>query len=215
MTVAMKNPMRMTLSAFPSLPLQAIATASFLSACACGWACESNMPSPTTVADRGAGSSAMRPRAAFAQVGLAHEVTAVSAGAIWDIPWDALGTRWSTYVEASASRWQSRGGQPSETGVLTQIAFIPVLRYRFDESRSPWFAEGGIGATVTSSIYRGRDSQFSTSFNFGDHVGLGYSFGGGWKNEIALRAEHFSNAGIKRPNPGKSFIELRYVRSFE
>jgi hypothetical protein len=162
-----------------------------------------------------AGETTLSPSAAFAQFGVAHEVSALSGGAIWAIPWDALGPRWSAYVEASVSRWQSHGGRPSETAALTQVALVPVLRYRFDAGRSPWFAEGGIGATFTSSIYREGDVQFSTSFNFGDHVGVGYSFGAGWKNEVALRAEHFSNAGIKRPNPGKSFIELRFVRFFK
>ena len=33
--------------------------------------------------------------------------------------------------------------------------------------------------------------------------------------EIVLRAEHFSNAGIKPPNPGQNFLELRYVHHFD
>jgi len=80
---------------------------------------------------------------------------------------------------------------------------------------NPWFVEGGIGATVTSSVYRNFDKHFSTAFNSGDHVGVGYAFGAARKNEIALRAEHFSNAGIKHPNPGQNFVELRYVHHFD
>jgi len=64
-------------------------------------------------------------------------------------------------------------------------------------------------------VYRHSDKHFSTSFNFGDHVGVGYSFGAAKKNEIALRLEHFSNAGIKHPNPGQNFVELRYVHHFD
>ncbi|WP_280155847.1 acyloxyacyl hydrolase [Piscinibacter sp. XHJ-5] len=161
------------------------------------------------------GVSSLKPDAFFAQLGVADEVTSGTGGAIWNVPWDALGPRWSMYVEASVSRWQSRGGYPAETGILTQLALIPVFRYRLDEGRSRWFLEGGIGATVTSSVYRGGESRFSTSFNFGDHAGVGYSFGERRNNELVLRVEHFSNAGIKHPNPGKNFLELRYVRHFD
>ncbi len=48
----------------------------------------------------------------------------------------------------------------------------------------------------------------------GDHVGVGYAFGAARNDEIALRAEHFSNAGIKHPNPGQNFLELRYTHYF-
>jgi len=89
-----------------------------------------------------------------------------------------------------------------------------VIRYRFDEGRSRWFGEAGIGATVTSSLYRSGQKYFSTAFNFGDHVGLGYAFGETRMNELVLRAEHFSNAGIKHPNPGQNFIQLRYSHHF-
>jgi outer membrane scaffolding protein for murein synthesis (MipA/OmpV family) len=99
--------------------------------------------------------------------------------------------------------------------VLTQLALIPVLRYRFDEGHSPWSVEVGIGATVTSSLYRDHDKHFSTAFNFGDHVGVGYAFGPARKNEIVLRAEHFSNGGIKHPNPGQNFLALRFVHRFD
>lgn len=192
-----------------------MAVAVALCACLCSEVRAEDAGPPGPAAEGPCARSALRPRAAFAQLGVAHEVSAVSAGALWGLPLAAWGPRWSAYVEASISRWQSRSEQPSQTGVLTQLALVSVLRYRFDEGRSPWFAEGGIGATVTSSIYRGHDSRFSTSFNFGDHVGVGSSFGAGWKSEIALRVEHFSNAGIKHPNPGKNFIELRYVHYFD
>jgi hypothetical protein len=158
-------------------------------------------------------AAAMRPRGVFAQFGVADEVTAGTAGAIWN--WDLLREPWSVYVETSVSRWQSRGGQPTDHGVLTQLALIPVFRYRMDQGRSPWFVEGGVGATVTSSIYRQGNTHFSTSFNFGDHIGMGYAFGAMRKNEIALRVEHYSNAGIKHPNPGKNFAQVRYVYYFD
>ena len=189
-------------------PRKAVLSALLLMACSVAWADEPQAS--------GLGSlvSALTPRAFFGQIGAAKEVTAVTVGAIWN-PWDLHSPRWSAYLEGSISRWRSRGGYPDETGVLTQLAVIPTLRYRMDDGRSPWFAEGGIGATITSSVYRRGETRFSTAFNFGDHVGVGYSFGPQWKNEIVLRAEHFSNAGIKHPNPGQNFVQLRYVRHFD
>ena len=158
--------------------------------------------------------TALKPSGFFAQLGVANEVTAGTAGVIWSLGRDSLRQPWSLYLEASASRWQSRSGYASDHGVLTQVALIPVLRYRFDKGSSPWFVEGGVGATVTSSVYRNTGRHFSTAFNFGDHMGVGYAFGSARNEEIALRAEHFSNAGIKHPNPGQNFLELRYTHCF-
>ena len=149
---------------------------------------------------------ALAPSSMFAQIGVADEVTATTGGAMWSVKGDPLRSHWDVYMEVSVSRWNSRGGQPSESGVLTQLAAIPVLRYRFADGGSPRFVEGGIGATVTSSVFRSGDKHFSTAFNFGDHVGLGYAFGAARKDEVVLRAEHYSNAGIKHPNPGENFV---------
>jgi len=179
--------------------------------CSVGRADDLETPTPTNRSDV---LEALKPDAFFLQFGVADEVTAATAGAVWNLKVDSLSQRWGVFLEASVSRWQSRGGRPSESGTLTQIALIPALRYWFGQGPS-WFAEGGIGATLTSSVYRSQDTHFSTKFNFGDHLSLGYAFGSARKDEVALRVEHFSNAGIKEPNPGKNFLEVRYLHRFE
>jgi len=195
--------------------LRAAASLVLLAACVAGRA-EEPQAAPNTAQDMGHHVlDALKVRGIFAQMGIADEVTAGTAGVIWNLRGAGLNERWSVYVEGSMSRWQSRGGYATEHGVLTQVALIPTLRYRFGEGSSPWFVEGGIGATVTSSVYRNVDKHFSTAFNFGDHVGLGRSFGAARRDEIVLRAEHFSNAGIKHPNPGQNFLELRYLHHFD
>ena len=68
--------------------------------------------------------------------------------------------------------------------------------------------EVGIGANLLFPIYQTHDKRFSTAFNFGDHLAIGYRHG---NREFALRLQHFSNAGIKYPNPGEDFIQLRYA----
>lgn len=153
------------------------------------------------------------PTRAFAQLGLAREATAETFGATWDLRSATLRTGWSLRLEASISRWENRSSDPSDHGVLTQLGIVPVFRYAFAEGASPWFFDGGIGATVTSSIYRSGGKRFSTAFNFGDHVGLGYAFGEGRRHEISLRVEHFSNGGIRHPNPGQNFLQLRFQRA--
>jgi hypothetical protein len=191
--------------------VRAAASLALLAACVAGRAEEppaAQDTSPSVLA-------ALKPGAFFAQLGIAHEVTTGTAGVIWNLRNGGLNERWSVYLEGSVSRWQTRGGRATDHGVLTQLALVPVVRYRFDEGRSPWFVEGGIGATVSSSVYRNLDKHFSTAFNFGDHLGVGYAFGPARKDEIALHAEHFSNGGIKRPNPGQNFLELRYVHYFD
>ena len=82
------------------------------------------------------------------------------------------------------------------------------------KSQYPWFVEAGLGGYVSSKLYESRDKRFSTAFNFGTHIGVGYLFGEQLKNEISLRLEHHSNAGIKHPNPGDNFLQLRYARRF-
>jgi len=31
---------------------------------------------------------------------------------------------------------------------------------------------------------------------------------------VALRIQHFSNAGLSEPNPGANFVQLRYAYTF-
>jgi lipid A 3-O-deacylase len=89
-----------------------------------------------------------------------------------------------------------------------------MLRYRFGDGGSPWFAEGGVGATLMDRIYRTPDRSFSTAFQFTEVLGIGRSFGEKGAHEVSLRVQHFSNAGIKKPNPGETFLRLRYAYRF-
>ena len=194
--------------------VRAAASVALLAACVVGRAEEPQAAQGTAPSTGHRVLDALKVRGFFAQMGVADEVTAGTAGVIWNLR-GGPNDRWSVYAEASVSRWQSRGGHATDHGVLTQVALVPTLRYRFGEGDSPWFVEGGIGATITSSVYRSSDKHFSTAFNFGDHIGVGRAFGAARKDEIVLRAEHFSNAGIKHPNPGENFLELRYVHHFD
>lgn len=116
--------------------------------------------------------------------------------------WDLWASRWSAPYQ----------GEDKATWVL---GAQPVLRWRPSMGQSPWFAEAGLGISLASNRrYISDDTKFSTRFNFATHIGAGYLFGEQLKNEISLRVVHYSNAGIRHPNPGENFVQLRYARSF-
>jgi lipid A 3-O-deacylase len=119
------------------------------------------------------------------------------------------------YWEASFGRWASDSGTArSSSAWVTQVSITPLLRWHPGGDNQHRFLEGGIGVNVLMPIYRSRDKRFSTAFNFGDHLAMGLRFGETKQHELALRLQHFSNAGIKHPNPGENFVQLRYAHVF-
>ena len=156
------------------------------------------------------------PSSAFVQSGSAQGTRALTVGLAWDLPyrWKLGPGELGSYLEASYAYWQIQSSDRAGLSHLSQFALIPALRYRPADGASPWFFEAGLGLTATSSVYRTRQKSFSTSFNFGTHLAVGRSFGEQRQHEVSLRLEHFSNAGIKHPNPGENFVQIRYARRF-
>jgi lipid A 3-O-deacylase len=160
-------------------------------------------------------ASAWTPDSAFVQYGQTEDdARAFTAGLGWDWPqrrmW--LGGELGGYWELALSHWSAPGSDGRESAVVTQFGVKPTFRWRPDAGRSRWFVEGAIGFTVMTPVYENHRKRFSTAFNFGDHVAAGYSFGAAREHELAVRFEHFSNGGIRRPNPGENFWQLRYSR---
>lgn len=133
----------------------------------------------------------------------------------WNAAWPLGPGELRPYIEIMLSQWRYDASAASGKDHLTQFAVTPVLRWRAGGGKSAWFVEAGVGLSFTSSIYHSVDKQFSTSFNFGSHLGVGRNFGKNLEHELALRVEHFSNAGIRHPNPGQNFAQLRYTYRFE
>ncbi len=111
------------------------------------------------------------------------------------------------------SNWQAPRVDDGHRNYL-QLGAMAMWRYRFDAGASPWFAEGGLGVSVMNQLYRTRDRAFSTTFQFTEALGVGRSFGAQGAHEVSLRVQHFSNAGIKKPNPGETFWKVRYAYHF-
>lgn len=159
-----------------------------------------------------------RPSMVFGQAGGGasdSNVAAASVGALWPWAWraSALGGEFGALTELYGSYWHARDFGGGHKG-LVQLGLVPLLRYRLDEGRSPWFVEGGIGISVTSRRYVTPDKAFSTNWNFSDNLAVGRSLGPDRKSELSLRWQHISNAGIRKPNPGEDFVFVRYAASF-
>lgn len=130
----------------------------------------------------------------------------------WDGQWFASnGRHLGGYWDLSASYWRGTAyrGVPGQHQNLAVVGITPVLRYQRDDKLG-WYAEGGIGANLLSELYNNDGHQLSTAFEFGDHMGVGYVMANKW--DLALKFQHYSNAGIKRPNSGVNFVvaSVRY-----
>jgi lipid A 3-O-deacylase len=145
-----------------------------------------------------------------------HSTAMASAGLTWDWDFESLRRKaeLTAHTELLVNHWHADalgGGSQS----FTQLAVLPSLRMRLDRGASPWYIELGIGASWLDRPFVTPSKTFSTQWNFLDMMGVGYTLGGpGGKQEIGLRWTHTSNAGIKKPNPGQDFLQLRLVQRF-
>lgn len=148
----------------------------------------------------------------FIQPGFADTAKSLTVGITW--PWDQP-SQWGVeglvgYWEASIGYWNPKSDPAGLfTRNSTQLGITPVLRY-YPYAQNQFFLEGAIGFNLITPVYRNGGKQFSTSYQFGDHIGLGLVFGSRAEHEITLRYQHFSNAGLKKPNPGEDFLQIRY-----
>lgn len=113
-------------------------------------------------------------------------------------------------LEASVGGWNPHGGNSS---VMGDIGFTPIFRIQ-GSGRSGAFAEIGAGMHLLSRTHISDSKVFSTAFQFGDRIAAGYRFGDPFDSELAVRFQHYSNAGIKEPNPGINFYMLQYSGRF-
>jgi lipid A 3-O-deacylase len=158
----------------------------------------------------------LRPAGYFVSGGLGESRSwQATAGVVWPWSWRAnlLGTELGGLTEAYISHWSADTGAHGRRG-FTQVGVVPLLRVRFAQGRSAWFAEAGIGLSAMDKRFVTDTKQFTTSFNFVDVLGVGRSFGPARQQELSLRVQHASNAGIRVPNPGHNFFQLRYASSF-
>jgi lipid A 3-O-deacylase len=158
-----------------------------------------------------------KPDGASLEAGVGTQGTRMAGvGLVWD--WDFERVRrhaeLTAHTELLINRWRydAVAGGSAE---LTQFVVLPSLRMRLARGASPWFIDLGVGAGYLDHDFETPRKRFSTRWNFYDVLGMGYSFGGvDGHHEVGLRLNHSSNAGIRNPNPGQNFLQLRYVRRF-
>ena len=118
------------------------------------------------------------------------------------------------YWEANLGYWDNRSnGRTADE--LFDIGFTPVFRLQQNSitGLSP-YAELGVGIHFLSRTSVSTQRQFGSSFQFGDHYGAGVRFGDRGRYDIGYRYQHLSNAGIKQPNQGINFHQLRLQYHF-
>jgi lipid A 3-O-deacylase len=161
--------------------------------------------------------SSSAPSTFFVQAGSGDTDTyAYTVGATWDWHWQrqlSFG-RLTGYTEVAVGRWRHEINESSDSQWFTQVGATPVLRLFPDAGDGRWFTEIGIGANYIAPLYLTDRKHFSTKFNFGDHAAVGRILDHNHRSSIALRYQHFSNAGIDSPNPGENFTQLRFSHQF-
>lgn len=105
-------------------------------------------------------------------------------------------------LEYSLGMMRAPSGQSNRD--LLHVGVTPFARWWFASNTG---VELGVGANMFSGTHLG-DKDISTTFQFGSSVGLFHRLQGTpWL--LGLRLTHYSNADIKRPNPGQDCLQLR------
>lgn len=131
----------------------------------------------------------------------------------WDRRWFTEGDWWlGGQWEGTVGTIRTRSGDDSLNNAGVSFA-LRLWPYHPWWAHARQFLEGGSGVNFFSQTHLG-DKRISTSLQFGSFVGFGVRFGKNERYEIGYRQIHFSNANIKRPNPGLDFDELRLAYRF-
>jgi len=94
---------------------------------------------------------------------------------------------------------------------LTVLGLTPILRWQGTPDH-PSYAELGIGINYMTEKYDNNDRTMSSEFQFGDHIGVGYLFANHF--DLSLNFRHYSDAGIRMPNPAVNFVNIRLSHAF-
>jgi lipid A 3-O-deacylase len=126
----------------------------------------------------------------------------------WNKRWLA-GEHWhlNGYWDLTLAQWFANSSYQAHD--ITNLGFTPVFRLEQKDQRG-LYLDGGIGANLISRTSLNYAKHYSTAFQFGDQIGLGYRFGGRGEHDLQLQAQHLSNGSIKQPNNGINFFMLRY-----
>jgi lipid A 3-O-deacylase len=133
----------------------------------------------------------------------------------WQKSWPARGG-WNItgFWDALIGHWHGRESVAQNRNIV-EVGGGPVFRLSPASSASVLpFLEYGFGFRLLSRTRINRDREFSTAFQFANHIGAGVRFGPDRRYDLMLRFQHISNASIKKPNDGINLSEVRLAYHF-
>lgn len=149
------------------------------------------------------------------EIGRGGDVGMWRAGAQcdWNKRWFQSGN-WHLggYWDVALGYWHRDDVRTGERDEIFEVGLTPVFRIQPNALVGP-YVEAAIGFHLLSHTSIG-DRRLSTAFQFGDHLGLGYRFGVTGRYDLGYRFQHLSNAGMKQPNSGINFHQIRLQYRF-
>ena len=116
------------------------------------------------------------------------------------------------YFESSINFWEYGLDDNYDTNFVLSLS--PVFQYQIScLLGNKVYVEAGIGMSfLDDTLFAGKN--VSTHYQFEDRLGILIKFGEAEKQQVSLRYFHYSNGGVKKPNPGLDFIAFSYMRYF-
>ena len=116
------------------------------------------------------------------------------------------------YWDLSAGYWDAGTVPAGRNASIVDIGLTPVFRIQQNDMRG-LYGEIAVGFHLLSHTTIG-SKTLSTAYQFGDHLGAGYRFGDKGQYDLSYRYQHLSNGGIKKPNNGITFNQIRFQYHF-
>lgn len=133
----------------------------------------------------------------------------------WDKQWFTEGDWLVTgFWEASLGSWRGHSAAGNNQTVA-DVGITPVFRF---QQKNPAgfapYAEAAIGLHLITPTFVNANRQLGSALQFGDHVGIGVRFGAYQQFDLGYRYQHLSNGGVKKPNQGINFSQVRFAYHF-
>lgn len=127
---------------------------------------------------------------------------------MWATDWGAWHVGLHPEFELSRFRYD---GSSSGADTMNQAGAIGMLRLVRGKGGFRPYAELGLGGALLSRTDLG-SKEFSTNFQFSEHVGLGLELGD--RFSVGWRFSHYSNGDIEMPNDGIDLHQFVIGASF-
>jgi lipid A 3-O-deacylase len=110
------------------------------------------------------------------------------------------GSTVTAHVELGVGEFQGHAGSISHNTIRACEALGKVRWNRRSVGSVAPFVEFGLGMGGLSEVTINGDRHFSSSFQFTEALRMGLRLGSTGQFDVAVGAQHFSNAGLSRPN---------------